>query len=174
MQKIILVGYMGSGKSTIGSLLAKKLELPFIDLDSYIERSENKSIAEIFKQLGEIYFRKLEHKYLSELSINENSFVLSLGGGTPCYSNNHILLQCDNCQSFYLQTPTFILVKRLQIDRQNRPLIFNLSDNELTDFVAKQIFERSYFYLFAKHIIKTGGLNFNEIIAQIEEKVITT
>lgn len=174
MQKIILVGYMGSGKSTIGSLLAKKLEVPFIDLDSYIENSENKSIAKIFKQFGEIYFRKLEHKYLCEFLLTGNSFVLSLGGGTPCYSNNHTLLQFDNCQSFYLQTPILTLVQRLLINRQNRPVIYNLSDDELQDFVAKQIFERSYFYLFAKHIIRTEGLNFKEIISQIEDKLILT
>ena len=77
--KIILLGYMGSGKSTIGHHLAKKLYLTFTDLDNHIEKKENKTISEIFNEKGEIYFRKKEHEYLKQF-INENdSYVLSLG-----------------------------------------------------------------------------------------------
>jgi len=87
--KIILLGYMGSGKSTVGHHLAKKLYLTFTDLDNHIEKKENKTISEIFNEKGEIYFRKKEHEYLKQF-INENdSYVLSLGGGTPCYSGKY-------------------------------------------------------------------------------------
>ena len=102
--KIILLGYMGSGKTTIGIQLARKLYLNFTDLDEFIEEKEQKSIKEIFKQKGEIYFRKIEHKYLKQF-INENeSYVLSLGGGTPCYAGNlDLILKDKKSLSFYLQ-----------------------------------------------------------------------
>ena len=86
--KIILLGYMGSGKTTIGFQLAKKLYLDFTDLDEYIEKKEGKTISDIFADKGEIYFRKIEHTYLKQFISENNSYVLSLGGGTPCYSGN--------------------------------------------------------------------------------------
>lgn len=171
IQKIVLVGYMGSGKSTIGALLAKKRQLLFIDLDNYIETKENLTVAEIFLQKGEIYFRKTENKYFLDLMQNKTAFVLSLGGGTPCYANNHLLLQSAHCQSFYLQTSVNTLVARLQIAKQNRPLIAKLSRDQLFDFVAKQSFERNYFYMFSKNIIKTDHLTLNEIIEAIDQKI---
>ncbi len=172
IQKIVLVGYMGSGKSTIGVLLAEKQQLPFIDLDNYIETQENLTIAEIFSQKGEIYFRKIESQYFQSFVANQKSFVLSLGGGTPCYANNHLLLRAENCQSFYLQTSIALLVARLQFAKQERPLIAGLSSDELLDFVAKQSFERSYFYMFCKHVIKTDLLAVDEIIAEIKHKLL--
>jgi shikimate kinase len=86
--KIILLGYMGSGKTTIGSSLSKKLYQNFTDLDDYIEKKENKTISEIFTEKGEIYFRKIEHVYLKQFIMDNDSYILSLGGGTPCYANN--------------------------------------------------------------------------------------
>ena len=86
--KIVLIGYMASGKSTIGKILAKELNLSFIDLDHYISDREQMSIPEIFNQKGEIYFRKIETKCLLEVLEKEQEFILSLGGGTPCYGNN--------------------------------------------------------------------------------------
>ena len=173
VQKIVLVGYMGSGKSTIGRLLAKKRQLPFVDLDFYIEEKENLTIEEIFLQKGEIYFRKIESHYFHELINSKNSIVLSLGGGTPCYANNHLQLNHKKCQSFYLQTTVATLTRRLKGAQQQRPLIANLSHDDLFDFVAKQSFERSYFYMFCKHIIKTEELTIDEIIAKIELKIIS-
>ena len=130
--KIILLGYMGSGKTTIGIQLAKKLYLNFTDLDEFIEEKEQKSIKEIFKQKGEIYFRKIEHKYLKQF-INENeSYVLSLGGGTPCYAGNlDLILHDKNNLSFYLRGSISTLFKRLSENKFKRPLINDLSDNQL-------------------------------------------
>ena len=112
--KIILLGYMGSGKTTIGIQLARKLFLNFTDLDDFIEEKEQQSIKEIFKQKGEIYFRKIEHKYLKQF-INENeSYVLSLGGGTPCYAGNlDLILKNKKSLSFYLRGSIPTLFKRL-------------------------------------------------------------
>ncbi len=83
---------MASGKSTIGREISKKLDMKFIDLDDYISKREKRSISEIFKVKGEIYFRRIESLYLSEILNSKDSFILSLGGGTPCYSNNMDLI----------------------------------------------------------------------------------
>ena len=86
--KIVLLGYMASGKSTIGKQLSKKLSVQFLDLDDYISEKEQMSISEIFDKKGEVYFRLIEHKYLKAVLEKEEDFILSLGGGTPCYANN--------------------------------------------------------------------------------------
>lgn len=82
--KVVLLGYMGSGKSTVGIKLAKKLSLPLIDLDHFIEEKEQMSIGELFQNKGEIYFRKQEMSYLEFLLSSSEAMILSLGGGTPC------------------------------------------------------------------------------------------
>ena len=93
---------MGCGKSTIGKRLANKLSLKFIDLDAYIEEKEQQTIAELFATKGEIYFRLQETIYLKELLASTDDFVLSLGGGTPCYSNNMQQVLTSTAISFYL------------------------------------------------------------------------
>ena len=152
--KIILLGYMGSGKTTIGIQLAKKLFLNFTDLDEFIEEKEQKSIKEIFEQKGEIYFRKIEHKYLKQFIKENESYVLSLGGGTPCYAGNlDLILHDKNNLSFYLRGSISTLFKRLSENKFKRPLINDLSDNQLTEYIAKHLFERSIFYDKATHKI---------------------
>jgi len=100
---LILIGYMASGKSTIGNYLAKVLNYSFIDLDNYIEKKENLSVKEIFSQKGEIYFRKLENTALKEIVNNKENFVLSLGGGTPCfYDTMEWLKSKTNTKTIYL------------------------------------------------------------------------
>ena len=129
---------MGSGKTTIGIQLARKLFLNFTDLDDFIEEKEQKSIKEIFKQKGEIYFRKIEHKYLKQF-INENeSYVLSLGGGTPCYAGNlDLILKDKKSLSFYLRGSISTLFKRLSENKFKRPLISDLSDDQLTEYYSQ-------------------------------------
>ena len=134
--KIILLGYMGSGKTTIGIQLAKKLYLNFTDLDEFIEEKEQKSIKEIFDQKGEIYFRKIEHNYLKQFIKENESYVLSLGGGTPCYAGNlDLILHDKNNLSFYLRGSISTLFKRLSENKFKRPLINDLSDNQLTEYM---------------------------------------
>ena len=87
--KIILLGYMGSGKTTLGEAIAHLKNIPFIDLDSYIAEGEKLSVQEIFSSKGEIYFRKKEALYLQEVLQKEEDMVLSLGGGTPCFGNKN-------------------------------------------------------------------------------------
>ncbi|MDB4709466.1 shikimate kinase [Flavobacteriaceae bacterium] len=166
--KIILLGYMGSGKTTIGIQLARKLFLNFTDLDDFIEEKEQKSIKEIFKQKGEIYFRKIEHKYLKQF-INENeSYVLSLGGGTPCYAGNlDLILKDKKSLSFYLRGSIPTLFKRLSENKFKRPLISDLSDDQLTEYLAKHLFERSLFYDKATHKISIDNKEIQEIVTEI-------
>jgi len=166
--KIILLGYMGSGKTTIGIQLARKLFLNFTDLDDFIEEKEQQSIKEIFKQKGEIYFIKIEHKYLKQF-INENeSYVLSLGGGTPCYAGNlDLILKNKKSLSFYLRGSIPTLFKRLSENKFKRPLISDLSDDQLTEYIAKHLFERSLFYDKATHKISIDNKEIQEIVTEI-------
>lgn len=167
--KIVLIGYMASGKSTIGRFLAEKKEYSFIDLDEYIEKKEHKTIAEIFSDKGEIYFRKQEHLYLKEILATSNNIIVSLGGGTPCYAGNmDIVLAAENTTSIYLSATIKTIVSRLSEEKNKRPLVANISDNELPEFIAKHLFERSYFYLQANFKISVDDTS----IATITEKVI--
>lgn len=146
MKKILILGYMGSGKSIIGKLVAERLRISFYDLDVLIENQLQMSINEIFRQKGEIYFRKQEHQIFSQIMEKDQSFVLSLGGGTPCYANNHLLLSGKYTMSVYLNASIAILTSRLSTERGKRPLIANLNDDEFSEYIAKHLFDRSYFY----------------------------
>jgi shikimate kinase len=168
MMKVVLIGYMGSGKSFIGQLLSEKLATKFIDLDQFIEEEEKNSIKKIFETNGEIYFRKIEHECFKDLMTTDQSFVLSTGGGTPCYADNHKLLSGENIISIYLKTSIEILYQRLILEKDLRPLINNKPENELKEFIAKQLFERSYFYNQANFVIDTGNKSGLEIINEIK------
>jgi len=161
---LFLVGYMGSGKSVIGKKLARILEYNYIDLDSYIEEKENTSIKVIFETKGEIYFRKIESLYLKELVPIENTIV-SLGGGTPCYGNNNLILESEKSLSIYLKASIQTLSDRLFEEKSKRPLIAHLeTKNELSEFIGKHVFERSPFYENSTTIIKTDGLSEDEVV----------
>lgn len=165
--KIILVGYMGSGKSTIGKALSNFVRIPFYDLDEIIEETEKKSINLIFQEHGEIYFRKIESSIFNQF-INENdNFILALGGGTPCYANNHLALQNEDVNSFYLKTSVETLTERLNEEKENRPLISSLNKEELNDYIRKHIFDRSHYYLESKHIISIDNKSINEVTNEI-------
>ncbi len=153
--KVILMGYMGSGKSTIGRDLSKALQYEFIDLDSFIEEQENSSISHIFETKGEIYFRKMESLYLKKLLDEKENVVLSLGGGTPCYGMNlKIINDSDNTISFYLKASIDTLSNRLLAEKNQRPLISHLENiSELQEFIGKHLFERSFYYNRAQRII---------------------
>lgn len=145
---VILIGYMASGKSTLGKILAKKLKYDFIDLDDHIEKEEELTVKNIFKNKGELYFRKVETLYLKKILKDKNDIVLSLGGGTPCYGNNmDIILKASHVKSFYLKASISYLVDRLKSKKNKRPLISHLkTDNELKEFIGKHLFERSPYY----------------------------
>lgn len=167
--KYFLIGYMGSGKTTLGSLLAENLNIPFYDLDGYIVKEEGLSISDIFNTKGEIYFRNLEHKTLKELLASEKDMVLSLGGGTPCYAGNMNLL-LKNGTSIYLQYPLGALVDRLWESKEQRPVVAHLESKELLeDYVRKHLFERAPYYLEATHRIKLEHETPEEAVGRIQK-----
>lgn len=165
--KIILLGYMASGKSTISKLLAKKLQIKSYDLDDYIVEKEELSINNIFKTKGEVYFRLQENKYLLELLNSNESFILALGGGTPCYANNMNLIK-KRSNSIYLKANLNTLFERLRSEKANRPLITSLSDEKLKEFIAKHLFERAPYYEGASHIITIDNKTTDKIVKQAQ------
>tara|TARA_R110000868_G_scaffold21640_3_gene89710 strand:- start:11990 stop:12505 length:516 start_codon:yes stop_codon:yes gene_type:complete len=169
--KIVLIGYMGSGKSTIGELLSKILNINFIDLDEYIESKLDCSVQEVFKEKGELFFRKMEHKYIQELMDEKKSFVLSTGGGTPCYSNNLDVIKTETPNVFYLKVSIAGLVERLVLEKENRPLIANINNDGLPEFIGKHLFERNNFYLKANHIITCDGKSPEKIVDEIKSRL---
>lgn len=169
--KIVLLGYMGSGKSTIGKKLARKRDLPFLDLDAFITRETELSIPEIFREYGEIYFRNTEHQELKKILDNPRDCVLALGGGTPCYSGNMEMILSQTPHVFYLSLSIPELVARLSPEKANRPLISKIDDEELNVFIGKHLFERRPYYTQATHTIDCDGLEVDEIVREIEARL---
>ncbi|MCX2680728.1 AAA family ATPase [Galbibacter sp. EGI 63066] len=169
---VVLIGYMGSGKSTVGKVIAKKRGMGFIDFDDYIEEKEQLTIPEIFKQKGEIYFRKQETAYLSVLLKEKPNAVISLGGGTPCFGNNMDVVVEATQNVFYLKLSVEKLVERLQAEKEHRPLIKDIADIDLSDFIRKHLFERNFFYLRSHHIITVGDETPQGISEKIEKKLV--
>lgn len=153
LMNISLIGYMGSGKSTVGKLLASAIHYSFYDLDALIEKEINSSIADYFRDKGEIAFRKLEHELLQHTLTLPNT-VLSLGGGTPVYYNNMELIN-NSSYSVYLQTTIPTLTQRLVKEKSQRPMLQHLTDENLAEFIAKHLFERRMFYEQANFILST-------------------
>tara|TARA_R110002049_G_scaffold38978_2_gene120394 strand:- start:50703 stop:51224 length:522 start_codon:yes stop_codon:yes gene_type:complete len=166
---LVLIGYMASGKSTIGRILAKNLDYGFIDLDDFIEEKEKIAVSDVFKTKGEIYFRKIESQYLKEILSEKNNIVLSLGGGTPCYYNNmDAILDTNNVKSVYLKASIKTLVARLKNEKNKRPLVAHLeTDDALSEFIGKHLFERGYFYNQAGVIVSTDDKTEKTIIEQL-------
>lgn len=170
--KIVLLGYMGSGKSTIGKLLAKNRGLQFLDLDDCIEEGEGMGIPELFKSKGELYFRKREFHYLEEVLNEKDNFVLSTGGGTPCYGKNieTILEATENV--VYLKVSIPGLVARLSKEKSERPLIKDIPDEELPEFIGKHLFERNAFYNRAHRTVVCDNKTPEEIALEIEGSIL--
>jgi shikimate kinase len=172
--KIVLIGYMGSGKSSIGKQLANLLNLQFKDLDQEIELVEKQSIEEIFSNKGEIYFRKKEIEVLKSVLNENSSTILATGGGTPCFGNTMEYLNADKKSiTIYLKATIDSLVNRLYEERKKRPLIAHIkSKEELKDFISKHLFERSYYYNLASIKVDTDNLSVEEISEEIKRKVL--
>ena len=157
---------MASGKSTVLKELAKSFEIDEIDLDDHIADKEGDTIINIFKNKGEIYFRKQENKYLEELLNSSNDFVLALGGGTPCYANNMDLISSLS-SSIYLKASLKTLFNRLQNEKESRPLIADLNNEKLQEYIAKHLFERGVFYKQALYQISIDDKSIDDIVKEI-------
>lgn len=143
--KIFFIGFMSSGKTHWGRLLSQKLNVPFFDLDEKIEESDGKSINEIFAEEGEEYFRLKEKDALHMITESHETFVMACGGGTPCYFNNIEYMNRAGT-TVWMNTPIEVLYSRLLKERDKRPLIKNLNDEQLRSFIIKKFSDRKIFY----------------------------
>lgn len=167
MKKVLLCGYMGVGKTTVGMQLAQSTGFEFRDLDECVERSCGVTVPEIFAVKGEIAFRKLERQQLFEQINEPQNMVLALGGGTPAYGGNHLVFERPDVAVFYLQASVGLLVERLSSAAHQRPLLAKLSEFELPEFIAKHLFERQVFYRHHTTTISVDGKNAETIAREI-------
>lgn len=158
MQRVFLVGYMGSGKTTSGKQLARMLNVPFIDLDREIEANEGSSIPDIFKNGGEASFRGIEKKALHAVVAAYPAVVCATGGGTPCFYDNMQFMNRSGI-TVYLQMDVASIVYRLIHAHGERPLVAGKTHEELHAFVTRHLEERSEFYHEAKLHIHALGMN---------------
>ena len=166
---IVLIGYMASGKTSIGKKLAGKLNYSFLDLDDFIEEKENLTVSEVFKTKGEIYFRKQEALYLNELINSENNTILSVGGGTPCYSGNmDVIMAAKNVKCIYLKAALPTLANKLLRKKAKRPLISHIETiEEMTEFIGKHLFERSQYYSQAEIKMSIDNKTKDEVVEDV-------
>ncbi len=161
-KNLVLLGMMGSGKSTIGYLLSKNLNIKFNDVDKIIEREEGCKISKIFEKKGEIYFRKIEERISLKL-LGSNNKIISLGGGGFINDNvrNEIL---SNHISFWLDWNNSTLINRIKSSKK-RPIAFNSTENQ----IKKLIYERSKMYSMANFKINCEKFSKNEIVKKIKD-----
>lgn len=143
--KIFLIGFMGSGKTHWGRLLSQKLSIPFFDLDEQVAEHAGKPIPEIFATEGEELFRLLEKDVLHLITESHESFVMACGGGSPCYFNNIEYMQQAGT-TVWINTAPEILFQRLVKEKEKRPLIKELSDEQLKNFISKKYADRRIYY----------------------------
>ena len=160
-KNLVLIGMMGSGKSTIGYLLAKKLKFLFIDIDKNIEKNEETTISNIFKEKGEKYFRDIEEKITLDVLKKKSNCVISLGGGAFINKNIQELVLKKNI-SFWLKWKNSTIIKRLK-NVNKRPLLKKMNHKQIVNLNT----ERSKLYSKANYILECDNLNKNEIIKKI-------
>lgn len=151
MKRIMIVGYMGAGKTTVGKALAKETGMQFYDLDWYIESRMRRTVPQIFAERGEEGFRKTEHNMLHEVAEFED-VILSCGGGTPCFFDNMDYMNAQG-QVVYLKASPEVLYKHLLMGKTERPLLKGKSPDELMDFIREQLERRDPFYSKARYTL---------------------
>ena len=159
---IFLIGFMGSGKSTTGKNLARRLGYGFLDTDKIIVERIGMSVNEIFDRLGEDTFRENEVRLLREV-IQRKNLVVSTGGGLPCHGDNMIVMNKYGITIYLRQSPS-ALYRRLHSRRYKRPLVRDLSDEQLKNFIDQKLAERESFYARARHIVSGLNPDLDEII----------
>jgi shikimate kinase len=166
-RRIILIGYMGAGKTTLGRQLAAELGLPFIDSDAEIEKREGRSVKDIFEVEGELSFRSKETLFLKEVA-NNREFVLAVGGGTPCFFNNMDLLNHMGL-TIYLDCSQEILIDRIGKEAFKRPLLKGLSMVDLEQFIAVNLKNRTPYYRQAKMVVSTEDQRVDALVRNLNE-----
>ena len=155
--KIFLIGMMGAGKTYWAQKMAKWNKCVGYDLDALIEMNEEKTIAEIFEEEGEEYFRKVEAKILRWFK-EKKKFIIATGGGTPCFQENMSWMKKEGLV-IWLDPSLEVLVNRLSLEKQQRPLIASLNDNEIAAFIENKLVERHSYYVQAHYRINTESMN---------------
>lgn len=164
--KIYLIGFMGSGKTYRGRQLSEKLGIPFFDLDEQIVNHEGKTINEIFENSGEEYFRLVEKDLLHIITESHDSMVMACGGGTPCYFNNIEYMKRSGT-TVWLNTPLDVLAARLLKEKDHRPLLKDLSADQLKAYIIKKFADRKIYYEQASVVVDDSGLELEELIQKI-------
>ena len=158
---IFLLGFMGAGKTTIGRDLANSMNFKFIDLDEYIEKKENSTVFDIFNKKGEKHFRQLEYYSLKEL-ILLNNIVIATGGGTPCFFDN-ISIMNKYGLTIYINVDYQTLLSRIKKTKDKRPLLKNIDDKQMLNFITKKVTEREIYYKQSKKIVNYKNLSIDKL-----------
>ena len=167
MKRIILIGYMGAGKTTVGKALSKELGIPFYDLDWYIESRRRKTVPQIFAEVGEEGFRQIERNMLHEVAEFED-VIISCGGGTPCFFDNMDYMNRQG-QVVYLRCEPEVLQKHLMMGKTERPLLKGKSPEELIAFIKEQLQTREQYYNKAQYKLDVSLMdNYEKIKITIE------
>ena len=168
MRRIILIGYMGSGKATVGKALSKETGMMFYDLDWYIESRMRKTVAQIFAEKGEEGFRKIEHNMLHEVAEFEN-VIISCGGGTPCFFDNIDYINQQG-EVVYLKATPEVLYRHLLMGKVERPLIKNKTPEELIAYITEQVAKREEFYNKARYTLDVSLMdNYEKIQLSVDQ-----
>jgi shikimate kinase len=164
--KIFLIGFMGSGKSFWGRRLSEKLHIPFFDLDERIEEHTGKPILDIFREKGEEHFRLMEKDLLHIITESHDSFVMACGGGTPCFYNNLDYMKQAGTV-VWINLSLDILFERLRGEKANRPLIRDLSDEQLRSFILRKFADRKMYYDQADVHAEEEPMDLDDLIQKI-------
>lgn len=163
MKRIFLIGYMGSGKTTLGKTYARAMQLQFIDLDWYIEERFHKTVQELFEERKEDGFREIERNMLHEVAEFED-VIIACGGGTPCFFDNMEYMNGKG-ETVFLDASPEVLFRRLKIAKSKRPLLMDKSDEELMDVIQNALRIRIPFYSQAKYVFNAESLEDKEQIS---------
>lgn len=169
MIRVMLIGYMGAGKTTIGKVLARDMGMEFYDLDDYIEGRFHQKIPDIFAEKGEEGFREMERKMLHEVAEFEN-VIISCGGGTPCFFDNMDFMNSRG-ETVFLDAPPEVLKEHLKMGKTVRPLIQGKTDEELTAYIEESLQKRIPYYQKAKHTLKIEVIHTQEQIKDYVEQI---
>ena len=162
MVRIFLTGYMGAGKTTLGKAFARKMNIPFIDLDWYIEERFHKTVGELFTERGEAGFRELERNMLHEVAEFEN-VISSCGGGTPCFFDNMEYMN-RQAQTVYLKASPDVLFQHLKMGKVERPLLKDKTEDEMKQYIRDSLAIREPFYSRAQYTLDVSLLeNYDKI-----------
>jgi shikimate kinase len=163
---IFFIGYMGSGKSSLGKRVAHEMKLPFIDLDKAIELEQKMSIPEIFAKLGDGKFREMEREFLRSLD-NTKGALVAVGGGTPCFFDNMERMNQVGL-TVYLNRPIAELAHRIENSKKSRPLTDQLTGDALKLFIANHLKEREKYYQQSKIIVNREEQTVNILVDRIQ------